>query len=68
MRSHELFWCDLHPQIAVNELDGSVSMCMQVDVPYQHASAMTLETADRLIAEDLDALPFYVSFMGTRAS
>jgi hypothetical protein len=40
---------------------------MRVDTSAQEASAMTMETADKLIAQDLDALPFYVHFLGARA-
>lgn len=68
LRGHRLFWSDLHPKISMNDADGSVSMCLKVDSTYQHASAMTMETAERLIAEDLDTLPFYVSFLGTRSA
>lgn len=67
LRDRKLFWQDLYPQISVNEEDGTVAMRMRVDTSAQEASAMTMETADKLIAQDLDALPFYVHFLGSRA-
>lgn len=67
LRSRKLFWCDEYPQISVNDEDGTVSMRMRVDTSPQEASSMTMETAGKLISQDLDTLPFYVSFIGTQA-
>lgn len=67
LRDRKLFWQDLYPQIAVNEEDGTVSMRMRIDATATEAARMTLETADKLIAQDLDTLPFYVHFLGAKA-
>jgi hypothetical protein len=67
LRNRKLFWQELYPQITVNEEDGTVAMRMRVDATAKEASEMTIETADKLIAQDLDTLPFYVHFLGARA-
>jgi len=67
LRNRKLFWKDLYPQITVNEQEGTVAMRMRVDTTAQEASVMTIETADKLIAQDLDTMPFYVHFLGMQA-
>lgn len=67
LRSRKLFWVDLYPMITVNEDSGTVAMRMNVATTAAVATAMTLETADKLISANLDQLPFYVHFIGSAA-
>lgn len=66
MRGHRLFWQDPAPKISVNSDAGTVAMRLRVDTTPAMAAQMTMETADKLIEQELDSLPFFVSFVGTQ--
>lgn len=66
LRSRKLFWLNPHPAICVNKASRTVAMCMAVDVSPDEAANMTMETATKLIALNLDSAAFYVSFRGEK--
>ena len=66
LRGRKLFWSGTSPDMIVNEQDSSVGLWMRVDTTPQEATEMSLEAIDKLIERDLDRLPFYVTFVGTR--
>lgn len=67
MRARKLFWLDQSPVYTINEVSRTVGLQYRVAVDHAEAASMTMETAEKLIERDLDTLPFYVTFLGSKA-
>lgn len=66
LRSHKLFWMNLHPDFYVNIDEGFIKLDFRVDVSPEHASKMTVELIDRLIEKSLLGIPLTVDFLGVK--